>query len=423
MLKIVSFIAAASSLLLLQGCTMELSGEEIESQEEALTSGDQINSLRAALAVAEAMELGEIDPVAHFEVINQQVGSTVQQRVVLKSAVQTWCKSFANGCSLINDILSFQDDRWITANLVPQSVLSPNALRSQMVSDWGVQNSWEINLRQNTPWLLPDPHVLQYVNATYMGGLGIHYVFSAYKDGCQLGSAPKYDVKYRATNTNPTDNQGSFSLQIKAQDKPVDLSGITLRYSFTKETSTWNRSAPMVLECYGFGKGCPRIVMTDTYADLTFSGMLAAWEAVEGNFSLHLSDWCNINESNDASFLPSMTSYGTNPNLGSPTQSCVPFANTEDLKNRMRFFGDSNPYLDIRVDGNSIAIDPDYTDTTDGKATAGSCTQSLSCTYRDPDWSMVNTCCSCYDSNLGKKIIGKWQVVPWNTARVYCKAG
>lgn len=407
MLQRTAAVVGAAGLLALEGCALEEPQDRVGSRTQALDAGG-IDSTRAALAVAVAMELGTLDPVSQFTIVESRVRLTPER--------QAWCDAFGDGCPLVNDILSFQEDYWL--RLVTQEKLNPTALRSQMRSDLQLQVHWEQSLAQNDPGRLPPPHVLAHVDTVDLGGLGLHYVFDAYGQGCQLGEPPEYTVLYQVKNTDPKDNQGQFGVRIQAGSKPVDTRGITLRYAFVAEPSQWNPTVTMAAECWGSTRGCPKLTAKAGYLDIAFdAGIILAGSAVEATVALHLSDWHPMDESNDPSFNPRLTSWGVNPYLIEVTdKECVPFANTEALEERTKFFGgSSNPYLDIRVDGSQIAIDPDRGDTTDATGTSGTCTVAKKCNLRDPDWSSVGDCCICD----GK--YGTWQVVPWNTARVYCK--
>ncbi len=82
-----------------------------------------------------------------------------------------------------------------------------------------------------------------------------------------------------------------------------------------------------------------------------------------------------------------------------------------NIEERLVFFGgDNNPFLDFRLTGTTISIDPTGTMNGDTTTSSGSCT--LGCYAYST--ALTNTCCSCDGAQ------GLYKVAPWDRRMLYC---
>lgn len=118
-------------------------------------------------------------------------------------------------------------------------------------------------------------------------------------------------VQYKAADTNPTDNQIKPHFNIKNNGTTaVDLSGLKLRYYFSKDgtqsMSSWVDWAPIGAENI-------QRTFTDAYVELSFTAaagsISAGGETGEIQLRMAKSDWSNFNEADDYSFDPTKTAY------------------------------------------------------------------------------------------------------------------
>jgi hypothetical protein len=126
-------------------------------------------------------------------------------------------------------------------------------------------------------------------------------------------------VEYVCGATAAMDAQLSPHLQIVNNgSSSVNLSTLTIRYYFTKDTCTGS----LVLECDYAVVGNTNISGTfatttgmnaDEYAEVSFksaAGSLAAGASTgEIQLRIHTADYCTFNQANDYSFDPTKTSY------------------------------------------------------------------------------------------------------------------
>ena len=128
------------------------------------------------------------------------------------------------------------------------------------------------------------------------------------------GSGSAVSVQYKNNDSSATDNQFKPGLRlVNNGSSAVDLSTVTVRYYFTKDSSSASPSYNCdyaVIGCGNvhatFGSVSPATATADTYLQLSFTGSLAAG-ASTGDIQnrINKSDWSNFDETNDYS-------YGTN---------------------------------------------------------------------------------------------------------------
>ncbi|AEI44672.1 endoglucanase [Paenibacillus mucilaginosus KNP414] len=123
-------------------------------------------------------------------------------------------------------------------------------------------------------------------------------------------------LQYRAADTNAGDNAIKPHFNIRNTGaSPVDLSGVKLRYYFTKDgtqplsfTVDWAQvGSPNVKGTFGSASGAG----ADTYLEVSFTGgsIPAGGQTGEIQTRIHKSDWSSFQESGDYSYDPGKTSY------------------------------------------------------------------------------------------------------------------
>lgn len=125
-------------------------------------------------------------------------------------------------------------------------------------------------------------------------------------------------LQYRAGDTNATDNQIKPYFNIKNNGTTaVDLSGLKIRYYFTKDSSQalngvidWaqvgNSNIQVVFGDYSGGENA------DSYVELSSSssaGSIAGGQSGDIQLRIYKADWSNFSESNDYSYDSTKTSY------------------------------------------------------------------------------------------------------------------
>ncbi|XID96169.1 cellulose binding domain-containing protein [Paenibacillaceae bacterium WGS1546] len=172
-----------------------------------------------------------------------------------------------------------------------------------------------------------------YTNMGLTNGTTYYYVVSATNsagtsaNSAQVSATPSAGsgggpgalvAQYRATNTNATDNMIGAAFNIKnTGTSAVSLSGLKLRYYFTKDS---NASLNFYVDYAQLGSSnvsgafaSATGANTDTYLELSFgtgAGSLGPGSQT-GDIQIRIakSDWSNFNEANDYSFDGTKTSF------------------------------------------------------------------------------------------------------------------
>ncbi|GIP60497.1 extracellular catalytic domain type 1 short-chain-length polyhydroxyalkanoate depolymerase [Paenibacillus woosongensis] len=171
-----------------------------------------------------------------------------------------------------------------------------------------------------------------YTNTGLTNGTTYYYVVSASNsagnspNSAQASATPASSgtstgnlvVQYKAGDTNATDNQSRPHFNIKNNGTaPVNLSGLKLRYYFTKDgtadMSAWIDWAQIGSSNIQIAFGSHNGTNSDTYVELSLSagaGSIAAGgQSGEIQLRMAKSDWSNLNESNDYSYDPTKTAF------------------------------------------------------------------------------------------------------------------
>ncbi len=179
MTKWMTIMASVGAAVALSGCAAdELS---FSTTEQAVTCETMagVYPVKAALAVAMAKEMGEIDAVKNLTVSDG--------KVVISATGQALCNA-RGGCHNTEGLLAMQDDS--LRNYIDQAVFNPTSYRQDLIASFDRQRNSDYNLRLNDPAKVPEAESLV-LTGTVMnnGACGTHYEFDAFKAGCGTGSS------------------------------------------------------------------------------------------------------------------------------------------------------------------------------------------------------------------------------------------
>lgn len=405
MKRLIVLGAAGGLMLLLQGCavdTGDIGTDEVGTTTQRTVCGTDDhgkNATMAALAVAMAEELGELDPVRQLE----PYWDGSYQKLRLKAGV---CPG---SCPKTNALLDLQDESW--QQVFPQETFNAIDYRSTLVAKLEEQKNWEINLLQNQPGLLPGDHKLSMI-ATSDGACGVDYTFEVTNPTCtSAASLPIYEIK----NVN--------------SNKCIDIAWGSKDAGANAQQYDCYRGAAQQFVLEDLGNGYKQIKNVNSGKCLDVSNWSTAdganvqqWDCTGGNNQqfqvvdagsgkkglinrhsgkgLEISAFSTANGGNVAQW----TYYSSNANkvfylnqIGTTSNDCTYSGSTEYIKNRLIMFGgDANPYLAFNATDTTISIDPDYADsgeisTSDNAAT---CDATALCRVWDPNYTRSG-CCTC----------------------------
>jgi hypothetical protein len=375
-MKRIIVLTAAGALLALQGCAVEDTDIETGSvgqRVECSSTDGGINKTKAALAVAMAEELGELDPLRQLEVRDG--------KVALKAGV---CPG---SCPKTLALLDFQDDVWM--QVIPQGTFNATSYREDLKASLGRQADWENNLNLNNPSVLPGAHSLS-LASSQPGVCGVDFTFDVSdKSGTQCAPTTStteaiYEIKGVQSGRcldiawGSSDNGANLQIYdcVKGGGQKFMLQDLGNGYKLIKNAQSgkcldvvnWssdNGANVQQYDCHG-GNNQQFQVLTDSSGKTHFinrqSGKsldIANWGTANGS---NVHQWAYGGGSNQQYYLNVITpaSTTTTTTCTGDTYSGV----TDYLKNRLIFFGgDQNPYLAFRSTDTTISIDPDTGDT------------------------------------------------------------
>jgi len=169
-------IGGAVLAALATGCSADVV-EELATVDQAVTCQTMTGTypVKAALAVAMARELGEIDALKDLTVVNGVV--------TLSATAQAACANTVLACHNTIALLAMQDDS--LRNYIDQNVFNPTSFRQDLIASFDRQRNHENDLRLNAPQLLPEAERLEFTGTVMQqNACGTHYEFDAFKAGC-----------------------------------------------------------------------------------------------------------------------------------------------------------------------------------------------------------------------------------------------
>lgn len=189
MKKLAAILMTGLGITALNGCAVapvegdeadfDLMSEDVGAKENLATSCftlNGLNPLKAALAVSMAREMGRVDAVADL---------AKWDRVVISWNGYSQCGMRGYpGCPNTQAILDLQLSS--VNQYIDQNVFSATNFKEELKASFDRQTSWEANLRQNSPWKMPQPHTLTQ-NGTFSmsGACGVHFDFIAQGNAIQ----------------------------------------------------------------------------------------------------------------------------------------------------------------------------------------------------------------------------------------------
>lgn len=170
-----AILGILAAFTLAQGCAVEATdSDSIASTEQALecNSNTGINPLKAALAVAMAEEMGEINPLKFFAWHGGQPWVDPNGKLGLSTEGENRCNQ-RGGCPLLKNLLSLQGSN--VNNYIDQNVLNVTTLRNELYASFDRQHS------------TVEPHSLALLQEVMLSNsCGIHFEFSANQPGTNI---------------------------------------------------------------------------------------------------------------------------------------------------------------------------------------------------------------------------------------------
>lgn len=170
-----AILGVVGTFLMAQGCAIDAT-ESVGTTEQALECNTNVgvNPVKAALAVAMASEMGEVDPGRFLEINGEWF-------VGLSADGEARCNA-VGGCPNLEALLALQ--RPEVNQYLNNQVLDATVYRSDLLASVQRQYDHTRDLEMNQPWKLPEPHRLVEIGQVDKGGCGVHYEYKAYKRYC-----------------------------------------------------------------------------------------------------------------------------------------------------------------------------------------------------------------------------------------------
>ena len=172
-----AILGIVGAFALAQGCAVEGSDGEMMTATQALECNPNagVNPVMAAMAVAMADGMGNIDPLRYFALDNSQY------KLVLSAEGQARC-NVTGQCNDLMNILGLQE--WAAQDYIDQTLLNVADLRNTLYASYERQKNHTENLQRNSPWLLAEPHELAFLGTQQNpGACGTHFEYAARKPG------------------------------------------------------------------------------------------------------------------------------------------------------------------------------------------------------------------------------------------------
>ena len=349
MFKKLSGVVLGAGILASQACAVEsMDVSDVGSVDQAVLDCDfhpEIHQMQAALAVAMAKELKELNPKRDLQVYAY---SGSQKKVVLSNNGNNRCNSMG-GCPMTKAILDMQTATMPTGF----NQFDPTAFRWGLVTDLEAQIAYENSLQMNNPSALPESHNLSFAGVEDRGGCGDHFVFDARKANC----TPTSGTTTTTTGGSSSSCDGLRTWQGGNWQFTVQ-SGEVIQHNGRRYRANQYIGYPNA-EC---APGAAASWCAGWFTDLGACG-------------------------STTTTTTTTTTSGTNCNL----------ADVSKIRHRLKAFGWSetgghlNPYLDFQSSGSQIAIDPSYIPGGSGDTSSGSC--PVAAIKIDPTFAINGTTC------------------------------
>jgi len=178
-MKNIIAIALTATIASVTGCAVDSGSSDDVQMTEAYQTGlvcdtnTGVDTMKAALAVAVASELGRLDPVNDLE-----KGSS---GVVLSAAGKAQCAARGfDGCPNVSAILGMQNTA--VNQFIDQGTFNAVTFREELKASFDRQSNHDRHLSQNLPDQAPLAHELFEVGTSDYGACGIHYDYAAAGD-------------------------------------------------------------------------------------------------------------------------------------------------------------------------------------------------------------------------------------------------